>query len=248
MRRTIGWRTAIVEKLQLCLDCQENPSETVGEPGFAHVERLRSEPSLQIKQTISSSFSSSCNARKISSTTVRSSAFSLAKFFCNLLGTEQPLWSKKLFSGPQSGLHMAEARPHEPQVLPRKVSQAMSGLCSLQLDLTQHDWVCIPPEPAWSCSPTGSAEVLPESRELGGPPGHWAGLSAMGPAGTWAAAFLCQCCGRGKQRPRSIPNMRGILCLPYSKPLKRRKPKTQQHGIGKGEQMLQETWMQMPQY
>lgn len=81
MRRTIGWRTAIVEKLQLCLDCQENPSETVGEPGFAHVERLRSEPSLQIKQTISSSFSSSCNAWKISSTTVRSSAFSLAKFF-----------------------------------------------------------------------------------------------------------------------------------------------------------------------
>lgn len=45
----------------------------------SHVERLRSEPSLQMKQTISSSFSSCCNGWKIRSTTIRSSAFFLVK-------------------------------------------------------------------------------------------------------------------------------------------------------------------------
>lgn len=73
--------------------------------------------------------------------------------FYNLLGTEQPLWCEKLFSEPQPGLHMPEALLHEPQALPSKVSQARTGLCSLQLYLMQCDWVCIPPAPASSCSP-----------------------------------------------------------------------------------------------
>lgn len=73
--------------------------------------------------------------------------------FCDLLGTEQPLWCKKLFSEPQPGLHMPEALPHEPQVLPSQVSQARSGLCSLQLNLTQGGWVCIHPDPAPCSSP-----------------------------------------------------------------------------------------------
>lgn len=48
---------------------------------------------------------------------------------------------------------MPEALPHEPRALPSKASQAGFGVCSLQLHLTQHDWVCIHPDPASSCSP-----------------------------------------------------------------------------------------------
>lgn len=118
-----------------------------------------------MKQTISSRFSSSCNVWKIRNTTVRSSAFFPWWIgFHHLLGTEQPLWCKKLFSETQPGLHMPEALLHEPHTLPSKVSQARSGLCSLQLNLPQRDWVCIHPDPAPSCSPKTLQRCSPRAR------------------------------------------------------------------------------------